>query len=146
MSITVAQGDPRTITIDQGRNYEEAFEYTDDTGTPVNLTGYTIRAQVKKYPGGPKVATFGWRIDDAAGGTFRLSLTPTESARIKENCVYDVVLVLGSSLVDLIPTSPIRLRPSVSTDPSPNSRLTWGAYHYLRYTWRQLSRFKWKDL
>ncbi len=38
------------ITIDQGADYQEVFTVTNPDGSPLDLTGYTSIATIKKYP------------------------------------------------------------------------------------------------
>ena len=38
------------ITIEQGTDYEDVFTVRNPNGTPLDLTGYTASAAVKKFP------------------------------------------------------------------------------------------------
>lgn len=58
----------------------------DDAGAVVNLTGATIRAQFRKHPHSAPVITLnvssGIEIENAAGGVFRIDLTPAHTSAL----------------------------------------------------------------
>jgi hypothetical protein len=79
-------------------------------GTPVNLTGYTARMQVRDgYDGGSAIVslTSGTGITlGGTAGTILLELTPTQTAAIDATpsgqYVYDLELVSGSTVTRLV--------------------------------------------
>ncbi len=61
--------------------------------TPVNLSGYTVDADIKSKSDGQQVATFVCSITNAAEGQFELSMTPAVSSGIEAGSYdYDVSL------------------------------------------------------
>lgn len=47
------------ITIDQGTDFDATIDLSDSSGVPVNLTGYTIKSQMRKnYAASTAAATF----------------------------------------------------------------------------------------
>jgi hypothetical protein len=38
------------ITIEQGTDFENVYTVTNPDGTPLDLTGYTANAKIRKYP------------------------------------------------------------------------------------------------
>lgn len=64
---------------------------------PVNLTGYTIDADVTTISGSTQVATFAWSGIDLPNGLFELSMTPAVSSGLQVgNYSYDVSLTTAS--------------------------------------------------
>lgn len=62
--------------------------YKDASGTAINITGYTVTGTVKLTPSDPSpAATFTCTITNAVGGTFSVSLSAVESAKLKGSTV-----------------------------------------------------------
>lgn len=72
----------------------------DDTVTPIDLTTYTARAEIRSAPGGTLVAAFTATILDAT--TVRLHLPHTESAKLTGNAVWDVQITDAAGLITTI--------------------------------------------
>lgn len=73
------------IDIKRGDSKTVYFRLTEDDGTPINLTGRTITAAIKKSPNDPKVLV-SWTVTVSDQGTspgeFRLDLTPTQTGKL----------------------------------------------------------------
>lgn len=94
--------DTYDIAIEQGATWSRVFTYTEDDGTtPINLTGYTGRAQIRRSPMGRLLADFTVSINGAAGEV-TLSLTATQTAELYEDGVYDIELVNGATVIRLV--------------------------------------------
>ena len=80
------------IQIDQGANYSTSIDVTDDNGDPVELTGYTGAAQMRKHY--TSVTSYAFTVTINAGqGTVDLSLTANTSNTIPAGrYVYDCEL------------------------------------------------------
>lgn len=90
-----------------------SFDYTltwQTAGTPVNLSGYTARMQVRDgYDGGSAIVSLvsgtGITLGGTAG-TILVALTATETAAIDATpsgqYVYDLELVTGSTVTRLV--------------------------------------------
>ena len=94
--------DTYDIEIEQGATFAREFTYTQGDGvTPMNLTGWTARSQIRKHPGGPLVAEFTAAVT-ALTGVVTLSLTATQTGAIYSGGVYDLELVNGVQVDRLI--------------------------------------------
>lgn len=72
------------LKCNQGADFEELLVlFTGDPLEPWDLTGCTLRAQVRKYTGSPDlIAEITCTITDAAAGEVMLSLTAAQTAAI----------------------------------------------------------------
>ncbi len=79
------------IFIDQGATFTTTVTVTDANGDAVNLSGYSVAAQIRKtYASSAISATFTTSIA-AATGQVTLSLTDTETANLEAGrYVYDL--------------------------------------------------------
>ena len=69
------------IVIDQGTDYEVTINVTDANTTPINLTGYTCQAQVRKYYTSSRKYDFAVTIS-ANTGEVTLAMSANTSANI----------------------------------------------------------------
>ncbi|AWJ93853.1 hypothetical protein Sp245p_28965 (plasmid) [Azospirillum baldaniorum] len=95
------------IYIEQGATFTREIEWLQsDNTTPVDLTGYTARMQVRKTAKSPIVvadlSTGNGRISlTPALGKIKLMLTATETASLKDGeYVYDLELQSGTGVVE----------------------------------------------
>lgn len=72
------------LTLVQGDDVAETFTFRDDTGTAIDITGYTFAAQMRPYPSSSSVtATFTVAISGAgSGGTVTMTLARAVTATI----------------------------------------------------------------
>jgi hypothetical protein len=74
------------IHIDQGANWSLSLTWKDDTGTPVNLTGYTARMQIRKAYNDSTVklslTSSSGIVLGGVAGTVAISATKTQTAGI----------------------------------------------------------------
>ena len=82
------------ITVDTGTNFYREFYLDNIDGTPLDLTGYTGKSEVRKHPESVGAATtFSVSFVDRTNGLIRLSLSKKETTAIKPGrYVYDVML------------------------------------------------------
>ena len=80
------------ITIYQGATFDLPLQYRDSNNTPVNMSGYTVNAQLWNRLATKKLANFvvDWTIQ--ASGMFRLVLANTVTSAIAEQGAYDVLV------------------------------------------------------
>jgi hypothetical protein len=101
--------------IEQGATFgPKQFQYKDSNGDPIDITGYTVRAKIKKRASDPQeLLDFTCTIQDAVNGIFNISLTATQTATLPTafsnvaeknllQCVYDIELVTGSVVIRLV--------------------------------------------
>ena len=85
------------ITVDTGTNFYREFYLDSVDGTPLDLTGYTAKSEVRKHPESVGAATtFSVSFVDRTNGLIRLSLSKKETTAIKPGrYVYDVMFTEG---------------------------------------------------
>jgi len=99
------------ITIYQGATLELSLQYKDSTGTPVNMSGYTVAAQLWNRLGTSKFSNFDFSWTTQASGLFKLRLSSAVTSGITEQGQYDVLvtepsgdkyyLLQGNAFIDL---------------------------------------------
>lgn len=99
------------ITIHQGATFQMQVAYKDPSGVPINMSGYTVEAQLWNRLGTAKLANFASSWTDQASGVFLLSLASNVTSGITEQGQYDVMvtepsgnknyLLQGNAFVDL---------------------------------------------
>lgn len=97
------------LTIEQGVTLDLELQYTNDDGTPVDISGMTLRCQGRgRYESTSTL--FDWSttggeivIKDAVNGRFAFDVTATETAALDFNRgVYDLELVDGATVERLL--------------------------------------------
>jgi len=89
-------------TIDQGATWSVTVTYTDSTGAPINLTGYTAAMQVRQqYNSTDADLTLtspnGGIVITPLTGVIVITMTATQTASLEEGFyVYDVELTSGT--------------------------------------------------
>lgn len=84
----------KNIVIDQGTTYSLSITVSDATGTALNLTGYTLRAQMRKSYGATTSTSFTTASATPASGVLTISLTDTQTSALKAGrYVYDIEIV-----------------------------------------------------
>lgn len=92
------------ISAEQGSDYQATVAYTDDSGDPVNLTGYTARMQVRQFAGSSVpfltlTNTSGLAIT-AATGVIVISISAAALALLPAGeYTYDLEIIDGSAKV-----------------------------------------------
>lgn len=99
------------ITIHQGATFELEVAYKDPSGVPINMSGYTVDAQLWNRLGTAKLANFSSSWTSQASGTFTIGLASNVTSGITENGQYDVMvtepsgkksyLLQGNAFIDL---------------------------------------------
>ena len=103
------------IVIEQGTDYEEVFTVNNPDGTPLDLTGYTGAAKIRKFPESTTSTSFNVGIvsttgkvvvslantvtDDLKGGRYYYDVIVTSSAGKKTKVVDGMVLVNASETI-----------------------------------------------
>lgn len=93
------------LVIYTGTDFEHSFTLENDqSNSPLNLTGYTASAQLRKYETSSSATNFTVTFaNDRTTGTITLSIGSTESASIRP----------GKYLYDLVITSPSNIKTRV---------------------------------
>ena len=102
------------LIIDQGTTYSTSIDITDDNDMPVDLTGYTGSAQIRKHYSSSNSTPFAVSID-AADGVVSLGLTSTQTGALTAGrFVYDVELTNTSGVVSRIVEGIVTVTPQVT--------------------------------
>ena len=80
------------ITIYQGATFDLLVQYKDKSGTPVNMSGYTVTAKLFNRQGTAKLADFTSSFVTQASGLFRIKIAASVTSGITEQGQYDVLL------------------------------------------------------
>ena len=86
------------LIIDQGTTFSTIITLTNQTGTALNLAGYTIASQFRKSYASSTAVSFTATIYEASLGQIRLQLTPEQTSNINSGrYLYDVEITSSSS-------------------------------------------------
>jgi hypothetical protein len=102
----MSQSITKTLGIDQGATWLLSFEWLDDDGQPIDLTGCTARMQLRATPATPvllELSTTNGRLS-LAGVTGIIELlvdAPTTAGLSCESGVYDLRVTFPSGRVDV---------------------------------------------
>ncbi len=83
------------LTINSGADFSNTFELGNaDTDSPLDLSGYTAYAQMRKHSGSVNYIQFSANISSPNSlGKIIISLTSTQTAQIKPGrYIYDVLI------------------------------------------------------
>ena len=99
------------ITIHQGATFQLSLQYKDSAGVPVNMSGYTLEAELWNRTGTTKLANFDTPWTTQASGIFKLRLASAVTSGITEQGQYDLMvtepsgdkyyLLQGTAYIDL---------------------------------------------
>jgi DUF4097 and DUF4098 domain-containing protein YvlB len=102
------------IQIDQGTTYSTNIDVTDDNGDPVDLTGYSGAAQLRKHYTSTNAHSFTVAIANASG-VVTLSMTANVTANIAAGrYVYDCELTDGDGTVSRLIEGIVTVTPQVT--------------------------------
>jgi hypothetical protein len=87
------------ITIDQGADFTETFVSKESNGSTSNLTGYSGKAQIKKYPDSTTSKSFTISITGATGQVAIAMTSGITSSLSPGRYLYDVSLTSSSGAV-----------------------------------------------
>lgn len=81
------------LVIDQGTTFSSIITLTNQDGTAMNLTGYTVKSQFRKSYQSSTAINFTASIYDATAGKVRLQLAPSDTTGVKAGrYLYDIEL------------------------------------------------------
>jgi len=85
------------LVIDQGTTFSSIISLTQQDGTPMNLTGYTVKSQFRKSYQSSSATSFTASVYDATAGKIRLQLNPTDTSSVQAGrYLYDIELTSSS--------------------------------------------------
>ena len=99
------------ITIQQGASFDQSFQFKDSNGDPIDLTGYSVAAEVWAEQKRSKFADFTVAWLDQAQGSFQLSMNAVTTSKITESGGWDILVtnpngtsdywVRGNAILDM---------------------------------------------
>lgn len=106
------------MALNQGETSSLVFPILDEFGSPVTVTGWTGKAQIRAKPGGPAVL-YEWSTAHSnitvTGTTVTLRVPAVDSAGWSWLCgFYDLILTDLSGNVYRIAEGPVRIDPSTT--------------------------------
>ena len=93
------------LVINAGSNFSQTFTLeSSDTSSSLNLTGYTVESQMRKYAGSSTAINFTSSIGlPQTSGKILISLTAAETTNIRPGrYVYDILITTGSTKTRVI--------------------------------------------
>lgn len=86
------------LFIDQGSDFSAIVTLNNQDGTPINLTGFTVKSQFRKSYQSSTAVNFTVSIYNATQGKIRLQLSATASSAVAAGrYLYDVEITSGSN-------------------------------------------------
>ena len=87
------------FTVQRRADHSIPIVFKDGNNKPINLTGFTVAAQVWEETRTTKYADFTTTYTDRAAGSISITLTDEQTATFAPNTLaYDVLLVDGNGL------------------------------------------------
>lgn len=86
------------ITLQRRADYSVLLQFKDSSNAVIDLTGYTVYAQVWDAARGTKYADFAVAYTNRTNGQVTISLTDTQTTTFSDEVQYDVLLENASGL------------------------------------------------
>lgn len=101
------------LFIDQGTDFSTTIEVADEEGTPLNLTTYTGRAQMRKHFTSTAYNSF--NVSGSANGVITVSMNAATTANIVGGrYVWDLEMVSSGNVVSRIVEGIVTINPEVT--------------------------------
>lgn len=109
------------LAIEQGATFKVIFQWTDSNNSPINITGYTLRSQIRATVESSSVmvdmtnANGKVTISDAAQGKIQMLLSATETASLAAGTgVWDLEVIAGDGTVTRLLQGSVTISPEVT--------------------------------
>ena len=103
------------IFIDQGATFTTTVTVTDSNGDAVNLSGYSVAAQIRKTFLSSSATAFTATISNASSGEITISLSPTQTTALEAGrFVYDVLITASGGTKTRVVEGQVTVNPSVT--------------------------------
>jgi hypothetical protein len=86
------------ISLQRRADYSVTLQFKDASAAPINLTSWTVAAQVWNQARTTKYADFTVTYTNRATGTIAIALTDEQTALFPDEAYYDVLLTNPSGL------------------------------------------------
>jgi hypothetical protein len=88
------------LVVDQGTTFSSIITLTNQDGTTMNLTGYTVKSQFRKSYESSIFTSFNASLFNAATGQIQLQLAPADTLGIPAGrYLYDILITSPSGQV-----------------------------------------------
>ena len=103
------------IFIDQGATFTTTVTVSDANGDAVNLSGYSVAAQIRKTFLSSSATAFTATISNASSGEITISLSPTQTTALEAGrFVYDVLITASGGTKTRVVEGQVTVNPSVT--------------------------------
>jgi hypothetical protein len=86
------------ISLQRRADYSITLQFKDSTDAAINLTGWTVEAEVWNQGRSTKYADFAVTYTNRATGTIAIALTDEQTTIFPDEAYYDVLLINPSGL------------------------------------------------
>lgn len=86
------------ISLQRRADYSVTLQFKDNTGTAINLTGWSVAAQAWNSARTTKYADFTVAYTDRTTGTVALTIAANTTATFPDELYYDVLLTNASGI------------------------------------------------
>lgn len=100
------------LVVNTGTTFTQTFSLENsDSSSNLNLSGYTISAQMRKHAGSSSYTPFSASVVNAAAGTIRVGLGTTTTASLKPGrYVYDVLITDNAGVITRVVEGSVLVR------------------------------------
>ena len=110
------------LAIEQGATFKVIFQWTDANNTPINITGYSARSQVRPTIESATVLVDATTVNGklsivapASDGKVQLLISATETATLPSGtAVWDLELIAGDGTVTRLLQGSVTISPEVT--------------------------------
>jgi hypothetical protein len=104
------------LVVNTGTTFTQTFSLENsDSSSNLNLSGYTISAQMRKHAGSSTYTTFNTSIVNAANGIIKIGLGTTSTASLKPGrYVYDVLIADNAGVITRVVEGSVLVREGVT--------------------------------
>lgn len=106
---------PVNMVIEQGADFEAQFTVTSANNIPLDLTGYTAEAKIRKTHTSSSYNNFGISFLDRPNGKLKLSMSNFATKILKPGrYVYDLVITSGGGVKTRVAEGIVTVSPGVT--------------------------------
>lgn len=103
------------LFVDAGSNFSNIITVSAVNGLPLNLTGYTVKSQVRKSYTSTIVHTFTSSVYEAVAGKIKLELTAVQSEAITPGrWLYDVEITSSGGVKTRVIEGIVTVTPQIT--------------------------------
>jgi hypothetical protein len=104
------------LVVNTGTTFTQTFSLENsDSSSILNLSGYTVSAQMRKHAGSSSYTTFSSAVLNSTAGTIRVGLGTTTTASLKPGrYVYDVLITDNAGVITRVVEGSVLVREGVT--------------------------------